>query len=130
MVNKNFGTDDRIRTREQASGHFGLWGHIQSTAPFATQGERLFASVHETKRCCKTCLSFHVWYSWGYVWHVPATEIAGGLLMLAGGLPDFVCSLWGVAALSMVYCVDCSYYAAASGVAIKCINYAIAMRAL
>ena len=74
---------DKLRTNEKLAGCYGLWGHLQIDASCATHAERLFATVHETRRCCKTCSMVRVWYAMAYMWPVRAAVIAGGVQTLA-----------------------------------------------
>ena len=74
---------DRLRKNEKLAGRYGLWGHLQIDASCATHAERLFATVHETRRCCKTCSMVRVWYAMAYLWPVRAAVIVGGVQTFA-----------------------------------------------
>ena len=72
-------------TAERAAGRCGAWAHVQSDRAVATQVERVFGFVHETRRRCTRCRNAPARcnYECERVWRMTAQQTEGAPLTIS-----------------------------------------------
>ena len=75
---------ERAKQSEVARQRYGLWGGLQQTHPVATQVDRLFSHVQETRRQCTYCGgAVRSWYANEPILRVSPVEADGGPLTMS-----------------------------------------------
>ena len=75
---------DRAKGEEVERQRYGLWGGVQQTHPVATQVDRLFGHVQETRRQCTSCRgAVRSWYANDAILRVSPVVMDGGPLTMS-----------------------------------------------
>ena len=75
---------DRAKGEEVERQRYGLWGGVQQTHPVATQVDRLFGHVQETRRQCTSCRgAVRSWYASDAILRVSPVVMDGGPLTMS-----------------------------------------------